>query len=100
MDDTPTGRPLWQSDDGLADLRIEVPRWLVDAECREIPDPERFFPSKGEQGERAKRLCRWCPVRAQCLDWTLAHERGLSTSYRFGVLAGLSPGQRTRIEPL
>lgn len=50
--------------------------WDLQAACR-TEDPELFFPvSRGAAGrreaERAKVVCRRCPVQPQCLDWALA----------------------------
>jgi WhiB family redox-sensing transcriptional regulator len=48
----------------LADAAEEVP-------CR-VNDPELWFASSPTAVERAKELCRSCPVRAMCLDEALA----------------------------
>lgn len=51
--------------------------WMADALCAQT-DPELFFPVVGGSGREAKRLCRPCPVRAQCLTFALEHhERGV-----------------------
>jgi WhiB family transcriptional regulator, redox-sensing transcriptional regulator len=51
--------------------------WRDNAACREI-DPDLFFPIEAEghdllRIDEAKRICRACPVRAQCLAWALDH---------------------------
>ncbi|MGH8909781.1 MAG: WhiB family transcriptional regulator [Egibacteraceae bacterium] len=66
--------------------------WRVKAACLDV-DPELFFPvgTTGpalEQGERAKAVCRGCPVTAQCLDWALQTRQGA------GVWGGLTEDER------
>ncbi|SEG87319.1 WhiB family transcriptional regulator, redox-sensing transcriptional regulator [Actinacidiphila yanglinensis] len=65
--------------------------WRKQAQCRG-EDPELFFPvsSAGSgmmQTEKAKSVCRRCPVREQCLEWAL--ENG-----QYGVWGGLSEDER------
>lgn len=67
--------------------------WRHRAACREIDDPDIFFPigTTGpalEQIESAKRICQNCNVRAQCLEWAL------STGQDIGVWGGLSEEER------
>ena len=69
--------------------------WLVSARCIE-EEPDLFFPvgSAGpasEQTERAKAICRQCPVIDTCLEWALA------TAQDAGVWGGLSEGERREI---
>ncbi len=56
-------------------------------------DPELFFPvgTTGpalEQTERAKAVCRSCPVIDQCLEWAL------ETNQDAGVWGGLNEDER------
>lgn len=67
--------------------------WRHDAACRGIPEPDIFFPIGNtgpalEQIEAAKRICRACGVRSQCLDWAL------DTRQDSGVWGGLSEDER------
>lgn len=55
--------------------------------CLEV-DPDLFFPELGESPEPAKRLCRGCPVRLQCLDYALRHRE------RHGVWGGTTEYER------
>lgn len=60
-------RPVWASGRGSR----TVSSWRDQAECQGT-DPELFFPvgTTGppiEQADRAKAVCRLCPVKAQCL---------------------------------
>lgn len=54
-------------------------------------DPEAFFPEKGGSTREAKRICAGCDVRAECLEYALAHDE------RFGVWGGLSERERHRL---
>lgn len=64
--------------------------WQEYAACREV-DPAIFHVEKGESSAPAKRICRGCPVRDECLEDALA--RG----DRFGVWGGLSDRERRRL---
>ena len=55
-------------------------------------DPEAFFPEKGGSTREAKRVCSRCDVRADCLDYALAHDE------RFGIWGGLSERERRRLK--
>lgn len=55
-----------------------------------------FFGPEGEQRPdreireaAAKAICRYCPVRAECLD------EALREAPQFGVWGGMSPDERT-----
>ncbi|MEU9886295.1 WhiB family transcriptional regulator [Sphaerisporangium sp. NPDC051017] len=66
--------------------------WLRRAACR-VEDPELFFPisAKGPghlQHERAKAVCRRCPVRRPCLDYALR------TGQEHGIWGGTDPDER------
>lgn len=69
--------------------------WLDDAACRQH-DPELWFAggtdrASYERTVEAKRVCRRCPVAAECLTLaaTLPHEV-------YGVWGGLDAGQVRR----
>lgn len=66
--------------------------WRTRAACRD-EDPDLFFPigTSGSallQTERAKAVCRRCPVREQCLDWAMDSGQSL------GVWGGTSETER------
>jgi WhiB family redox-sensing transcriptional regulator len=67
--------------------------WQDEALCAEI-DPEIFFPEKGGSSWQAKRVCRSCPVRAECLDYALTHE----DAGRYGIWGGYSEHERRRLK--
>ena len=54
--------------------------------------PEAFFPEKGGSTREAKRVCRSCEVRAECLEYALEHDE------RFGIWGGLSERERRRLK--
>ena len=55
-------------------------------------DPEAFFPEKGGSTREAKRVCRSCDVRAECLEYALEHDE------RFGIWGGMSERERRRLK--
>ncbi|MFT8395697.1 WhiB family transcriptional regulator [Propionibacterium sp.] len=61
--------------------------WQERALCAQT-DPEAFFPEKGGSTREAKKVCQSCTVRAQCLEYALAHDE------RFGIWGGLSERER------
>lgn len=66
--------------------------WRQQAACLD-EDPEMFFPvgSTGaalEQLERAKHICRGCPVIDTCLEWAI------ETNQDAGVWGGLGEDER------
>jgi WhiB family redox-sensing transcriptional regulator len=68
---------------------MTFPSWMLHGACRD--DPDLFYPDRGGDIRKAKRICRGCPVRQPCLDYAL--ERG----ERFGVWGGLSERERRRL---
>jgi WhiB family redox-sensing transcriptional regulator len=69
--------------------------WAARAACVN-EDPELFFPLGGgpdarRQELRAKRVCRACPVRDDCLEWAL------TTFQDAGVWGGLGEEERREI---
>ena len=65
-------------------------RWQDLALCAET-DPESFFPPKGGSTREAKRTCRSCEVRAECLEYALGNDE------RYGVWGGMSERERRRL---
>jgi WhiB family transcriptional regulator, redox-sensing transcriptional regulator len=64
--------------------------WQDRALCAET-DPEAFFPEKGGSTREAKRVCRGCEVRSECLEYALEHDE------KFGIWGGLSERERSRL---
>jgi len=69
--------------------------WQQDAACKDVPDPDVFFPGKGEDGETAKQICAGCPVLGECLAFALATMRAPERDH--GVYGGLTPTERARL---
>lgn len=64
--------------------------WMDQAACLGA-DPEIFHPQAWSRAEPAKRICRACPVKAECLD------EALRTDSRFGVRGGLTERERAKL---
>jgi WhiB family redox-sensing transcriptional regulator len=62
--------------------------WQEEALCAQT-DPALFFPEKGGSTREAKKVCRECPVVAQCLEWAL------EAGEEHGVWGGMSERERT-----
>jgi len=84
----------------LDDLRGPVPytppgEWVENATCRGTY-PDLMFPSQNDTDgtELALAYCHACPVRTNCLEYTLDHERGTRAANRFGIAGGLTPDGR------
>lgn len=90
---------------------VRTPDWMFDAACRDVEDPDMFFPewsghlilprgSRYAQHQascglcRARAVCGECPVSRECLRDALRDEEGRSRMSRFGIRAGLTPEQR------
>jgi WhiB family transcriptional regulator, redox-sensing transcriptional regulator len=67
--------------------------WRADAKCRETGDPELYFPvghsnADLKQIDKAKTVCKRCPVSAACLDWAI------STGQDHGIWGGKTEIER------
>jgi len=82
---------------GVVDVLVELfgaaeeQDWQDRALCAQT-DPEAFFPEKGGSTREAKRICAVCEVRAECLEYALAHDE------RFGIWGGLSERERRKLK--
>lgn len=74
---------------GLAPIEDQVP-WQAYALCAET-DPDAFFPEKGGSVREAKKICRACEVRTQCLQDAIARGE------RFGIWGGVSERELRRL---
>jgi WhiB family transcriptional regulator, redox-sensing transcriptional regulator len=61
--------------------------WTAAAACQH-QHPDAFFVQGAAAQQRAKRLCRHCPVRAECLAEALDHQ------IKWGVWGGLTERER------
>lgn len=53
--------------------------------------PDLFFPADLAGANRAKRICRTCPIKAECLDYALVHGE------RHGVWGETSEAERRKL---
>lgn len=65
--------------------------WSHRAACLNM-DATTFYPDKGGSTSEAKKTCRHCPVRTECLEWALA------TNEQHGVWGGLSDRERDKLK--
>jgi WhiB family redox-sensing transcriptional regulator len=65
--------------------------WQDKALCSQA-DPEAWFPEKGGSTGAAKRICRACEVRLECLGYAL------KTDQKFGIWGGMSERERRRLK--
>lgn len=74
------------------DDHVRPETWMAGATCAQIGGDD-WFPKHGDlpTAERAKQVCRECPVRAQCLEFALR------TNQREGIYAGYSPKSLERL---
>jgi len=61
--------------------------WQRHAACTDT-DPDLFFPVTPDQAEAAKHVCAVCPVRRECLAWSI------KTRQDAGVWGGLTETER------
>lgn len=64
--------------------------WMADGKCRSYP-PAVFFPSDGVGVDRARKICKDCPVAETCLEYALEQR------IEHGVWGGCSERERRRI---
>jgi WhiB family redox-sensing transcriptional regulator len=64
--------------------------WQANALCAQT-DPEAFFPEKGGSTREAKRVCKNCEVRRQCLEYALKNDE------RYGIWGGYSERDRRKM---
>jgi WhiB family redox-sensing transcriptional regulator len=77
--------------------QTEAREWQLSARCRGT-DPSMFFHADGERGLRrhkrereAKRFCAQCPVRVQCLVYSLRFREP------YGIWGGVTENERRSI---
>jgi WhiB family redox-sensing transcriptional regulator len=81
-----TERPVRVVADAGPDLS-----WQADGRCTHT-NPEVWFPKVGSNGTDAKRICRNCPVRVECLDYAMS----LGVDTTFGIWGGTSKRERLK----
>ncbi|HLX87285.1 MAG TPA: WhiB family transcriptional regulator [Acidimicrobiales bacterium] len=71
--------------------RFDRDSWKRQALCAGHPDRGAWFSDQAEAIQRAKAVCRACPVNAECLGFAL------QTGPHDGIWAGTSPYERRRL---
>lgn len=65
--------------------------WMPEGSCQR-PETSKYFRNDSASHQKwAKRICRGCPVRAQCLQWALERPEGS------GVWGGLNSRERRAV---
>lgn len=87
--------PLRTPNTAWSEEAIVAPEpWTKKGKCLET-DPELFFPEPGGghsyMVDKAKAVCRACPVRAMCLQYALDHDE------KFGIWGGHTSLERINI---
>ncbi|MDM4722779.1 WhiB family transcriptional regulator [Micromonospora sp. WMMA1363] len=75
----------------IYDLLAAAEEWQERAQCPQT-DPEAFYPDKGGSPDVAKRVCRRCEVRTECLEYALDNDE------RYGIWGGLSERERRKLK--
>lgn len=65
--------------------------WKQYAGCRGYPNPHIFYSEWSYEQELAKRICRGCSVKDECLQYALLHREV------FGIWGGETERSRRRI---
>lgn len=74
----------------LADY-LHIPEWHDRAACRDVTDPEIFFPERGGTKRWAANVCKSCRVSSECLQQALEGDE-------WGVWAGTTPKDRQALQ--
>lgn len=64
--------------------------WMESALCRQVGNPDWWFPAKGGGAREARKVCAACPVQAECLQYALDHGAD-------GIWGGTSARERRRL---
>jgi WhiB family redox-sensing transcriptional regulator len=73
--------------DGSSGGRREA-GWREAARCRDVEEPDVFFPDRKDRADEALALCALCPVLLAC------RRHALELPERFGVWGGLTEAER------
>lgn len=75
------------------------PAWMEDAACATIGGDVWFPDAQDATWTQARNICRSCDALPDCAAWVMAIELGRDHKHRFGIVAAMSPLQRTKYEP-
>lgn len=67
---------------------IDYRPWMEQSNCKDVADPDIFFPERGRNGRAARAICADCPVKEECRDYAV--EMGED----FGIWGGLNERER------
>lgn len=67
--------------------------WRDAALCAQV-DLAIFFPGQGDDVRPAKSICHACEVRAECLEWAMAH------TIRYGIWGETTAREREKMRRL
>lgn len=79
----------WQERAECADRSIDGIRWLT--------EPTASGRWDSAEHRRAKSICYQCPVRRECLEYSLQFEKGLGPRSRYGIWGAATPDERARL---
>lgn len=70
-------------------LRESLPGWFARKSCTK-KDGHLFFPEQSQAWKvpKAKEICKNCPVRLQCLEYSFEND------FEFGTFGGVSAKER------
>jgi WhiB family transcriptional regulator, redox-sensing transcriptional regulator len=71
---------------------LKGPEWHGRAACRDVPDPDIFFPDQGGSSKAARSICAECTVLEECLAWALETRPG------YGIFANTSERERRALK--
>jgi WhiB family redox-sensing transcriptional regulator len=73
--------------------------WVHEAACADVPFKDFWHPSSEDgrdpkaEADYAKKICRGCPVRDECLEWAMDVGPALAQ----GILGGVSEDERRKM---
>lgn len=75
------------------ELPLDRVPWMRDAVCRQHPNPDLWFPTRGRNdlAQAAKAVCATCPVQRACLVYAVLRNEAI------GVWGSSTPTQRVAI---
>lgn len=80
----------------MREPELGMQEWTRKAVCATVKDKDAWFAADGsERAEKARNLCKKCPVRAECLEFSLRPiGRGIMLS---GMWGGLTEDERRKL---
>lgn len=71
-----------------------IAEWMERGTCLKLVragmmTQDDWFPDKGQDTKRVRKICAWCPVKEECLAYGMWE--------RYGVWGGTTEGQRRKL---